>query len=520
MRAGAHALLPLFLACIAFVLITALWKGSDSYEYTSAANRHAARGRANSAQAEEPGQAGAQTLLRGRLVDAQTGEPVSAQVTVFGPTGKERHADAGADGIFQVGLNRTGPVKLAIPRTEEHFGLVREFELKSSTPSLSLKLEPRRDLPVVLRTPDGRPLSEVSPPEGRWARETWPTVLVTQAPPVGRPSEGATDPLLTTRVGCFLSTVHGDVPLRPGSPESCVGYLRLYQAPPVSCSLLIGSRVVQTMVLQGDERVISFIVDPSELLDLHADMELRVVDADTGLPPDAHRGLWLGMLGAPASELQDELGQDGYLRIKNLPAGSVELQLRLSGYEHEVRRVDLHAGEANDLGELRVHAGASLAGHVVSESGEPVSARVWSSARSGPEHPIGQATGTPEGADWFALSGLPRASVLIGIDDPRWALNPVEVDLAAGSVQNQRIVARKGTTLRLVGPYSAGGTARLRVLDERKLCIWCSDNLEQEVHELQLLPGHYSIEVQREGQPAALQELDLAAAHDATILLR
>ena len=498
--------------------------GSSGTEFAKATGLRAAGLRANGGRPEEVSHevpdAAHQVLLRGRLVDAQTGEPVAALVTVLCAKTAERQAQAGADGIFQVACPIPVRATLAIPRTDAHFGLVRELDLGASMPSLALKLQPRRDLPVVLRTPAGRPLAEAAPPRAAWTRETWPTVLITQTAPTGRPVEGAPDPLLATRIGRFLSSVHGDVELRPGSPEACVGYVQLFQAPPVCCSLLIGSRVLQTMVLDGHERTLSFTVDPAELEGLHADMELRVVDADTGLPPTSRRGLWLGLLGGPAAQLDAELDLDGRVLIKDAPAGAVELYLRLTGYEHEVQRVDLHAGERNDVGVLRVHAGASVAGHVVSETGEPVHARVWCSPADGAERSLGLASDTPEGADWFAIRGLPRGSVLVGIDDPRWARNPVEVDLSRGPVQNENLVARPGSILRLVGPYSAAGAARLRVLDERRLCVWRGDSLELELHELRLLPGHYTVEVQPAGRPASRQEFDLGESSDATILLR
>ncbi|MBK7644585.1 MAG: hypothetical protein IPJ19_16325 [Planctomycetes bacterium] len=522
MRAGAQALLPFFLACIAFVLIATVWESAGG-GFTSRAGgpkahvaARAAGGGAGS-QTPEPAE---QVLVRGRLVDARSGEPVCAPVTLFGAHGFERHAEAGADGIFQVGCPREARLTLAVPRTDTHFGRLKELVARAPFAPLVLSLEPRRDLPVVLRTRDGRALEKVAPPSGEWARETWPTLLITESPPIGRPSEGAPDPLLATRLGRFLSTVHGDVPLRPGSPTCCVGYVRLFQAPPVVCSLVIGSRVLQSVQLEGDERLISFQVDPSELENTHADAELHVIDSETSLPPLARHGVWLGMLGARAHELDAELDHNGRFELEGVAAGSAELELRLSGYENQTRRVDLHAGERNDLGVVRVHPGACVAGHIVSESGEPVHARVWSSSRDGRDRPAGQPVDSPPGADWFAICGLPRTSVLVGLEDPRYALNPVELDLSEGSAQNARIVARRGTLLRLEGPYSAGGAASVRVLDARHLCIWLSDNLEQEVHDLALLPGHYTIEVQHAGGRALRQELDLASGAGATILLR
>jgi hypothetical protein len=157
---------------------------------------------------------------------------------------------------------------------------------------------------------------------------------------------------------------------------------------------------------------------------------------------------------------------------------------------------------------------------VLSESGEPVNARVWCSTRDGREHAAGKITDTPADADWFAVCGLPRSTILVGIDDPRWALNPIEVDLSGGSVQTARLVARKGSLLRLVGPYAAAGAARIRVYDAHHLCIWKGDNVEQEGHELQLLPGRYRIEVQHSSGPIVGQDADLAANPCATILLR
>jgi len=523
MRAGAHALLPFFFACVAFVLITALWQGAGSNDYTSAAARHGPSDRATTARADDrspPAQHGDQALLRGQLLDSQSGEPIAAQVTLFGPRGVERHAEAGADGIFQVGCSMTGRVTLAIPRTAGHFGLFREFDLTSRLPTQSLKLEKRRDLPVVLHTSDGRALAEVAPPSGPWARESWPSILITQAPPAGHSSEGGADPLLATRVGCFLSSVLGDVPLRPGSPACCVGYVRLFEAPPLCCSLVIGSRVLQTIELDGSERLLSFVVDPSELRGALADVELRVADADTGMPPDSRRGLWLGLLGGEPREIPDELDADGRLVLHDVPAGAYELHLRLSGYEHEIRRVDLRAGEHNELGELRLRKGACVAGHILSETGEPVRARVWSSTRDGRDHAVGAASDTPADADWFAICGLPRASVLVGLDDPQWAQNPVEVDLSGGSVQSERLVARRGSLLRVIGPYAAAGAAILRILDGKRVCVWKGGNLEEEVHELRLLPGRYTIEVRRESGPSTREEVELGAESDATILLR
>ena len=526
MRAGAHALLPFFLACIAFVLISTLWQGGNSADFANAASQRAPRSHVRGARVEQAPAEGDellernQKLVRGRLVDAQSGEPVSALVSLLGPRGLERNGEAGADGVFQIGCSLAGRVQLAIPRTENHFGLVKELDLRGNLAEQSLRLDRRRDLPVVLRTPDGRPLLAAAPPRAPWARETWPTILLTQAPPNGRPVEGAPDPLLAPRVGTFLSCALGESPLRPGSPECCVGYLHLYQAPPVACSLVIGSRVLQTVLLDARDKLVSFTLDPAELEDSRAELELHVVDAATGFPPSAHHGLWLGVLGGPLSEIEAELDDDGHARIAGVPAGSVELHLRLPGYEEETRRVDLRAGERNDVGELQVRAGACLAGHVVDETGAAVRARVWSSTCDGREHPAGQVTDAGDSADWFAICGLPRGRVLVGLDDPRFALNPVEVDLAGGSVQNQRLLARAGSSLRLVGPFSAGGTAHLRVLDEHRLCLWKGDNLELETHELRLLPGRYTIEVLREGSAPARQEVDLEKTPDATIRLR
>jgi hypothetical protein len=526
MRAGAHALLPLFLAFVAYVLIAALMQGHDSGDFILAGARKGQHPQPSGQPAvppandPEPDEIDAQELLRGRLVDAETGEPVAARVTLYYPRGHERQGEAGPDGIFQIGCGMPAHVTLAIPRTEGHFGLLQELDLRRSMASLTLKLERRRNLPVVLRTPDGKPLAEVAPPHGRWARETWPSILLTEAPPAGRPGEGAPDPLLAARVGRYLSTVHGDTPLTPGSPEACVGYVRLFQQPPVSCSLVIGSRVLQTQVLDGRERVIAFVVDPAELERSHAALTLRVVDEGTRLPLGAHRGLALGLLGERATDLETELDADGSLELADVPAGAVELHLQFSGYDYGIRRVDLHAGERNDLGELRLQAGACVAGHVLSESGEPVSARIWSSTRDGRDHPAGQVTDTPADADWFAVCGLPRGTVLLGLDDPHWALNPIEVDLSNGSVQNARILARKGSLLRLVGPYAAAGTAQIRLYDAQHLCLWKGDNLEQESHELQLLPGRYAVEVQHGAEPVVRREIDLAKNPCATILLR
>jgi hypothetical protein len=520
MRIGAQALLPFFFACFAFVIIASLWPGSDSVDYGSSAAKRSARSRAGRAEDAPDADGENQVQLRGQLADAESGEPVSAQVTVFGAHGPEQSAQAGVDGVFQIRCGHPGRATIAVPRTEGHFGLFQEIDLAEHMPLQRLGLQPRRDLPVLLRTPDGKPLSQVAPPPAAWVRETWPRILITPLPPVSRAGEGAPDPLLATRLGRFLSVVGGEEPRRPGSIDCCVGYVRLYQAPPVSCSLMIGSRVLQTLQLAGREKLISFIVDPAELERTHAELELRLVDADTGLPPEPRRGLWLGTIGGRPTELDAALDEDGRVVIPDVPAGSLELHLRLSGYEQLTQRVDLQPGEHNDIGLLRVPPGACVAGHIVSESGAPVSARVWSSTREGYEHPVGQASETPEAADWFAICGLPRAKVLVGIDDPRWAQNPVEVDLASGSVQNERLVARKGTLLRLVGPHSASGTARLRVLDARGLCVWHGENLVEELHELRLLPGPYTIEVRRGSTLATREEVDLEKTPDATILLR
>jgi len=163
MRVSAQALLPLFLGCFAFVVIAVLWEGSAGTELANVGTMRAAGMRANGGRTEkasrEVSDAAQQALLRGRLVDAQTGEPVAALVSVLCAQSQGLEAQAGADGIFQVACPIPARATLAIPRSEAHFGLVREIDLGPSMPSLALKLQPRRDLPVVLRTPDGRPLA-------------------------------------------------------------------------------------------------------------------------------------------------------------------------------------------------------------------------------------------------------------------------------------------------------------------------------------------------------------------------
>lgn len=452
-------------------------------------------------------------FVRGRVFDARSGEPLVASIAIHLEDGGEARTESSADGMFHLECAPAARARLTVPKSREHLGLEQELAVAPGMRELALALAPCRTLPVLLLDPGGAPLrAVVEPQHAGLAVRAWPSVLVSSAAPAEsvRASESAMPEFL--RVGRWI-------PEPSDQPPGCEGHVQLSCAPPAFASLVLGDRVLETRALGGTEALLEFRVDPARLAEARCSLALRVLDAATGQPPVNHLGLTLAPVGDRRELALLEIDDAGRVEFEDLPAGALDLRLEFGGYEHETRTLELSAGQRNDLGDIQIRHGACISGSVSTRSGEPVPARLWCSSEEGREHPVGRWSNLAEGSSTFAVCSLPRAKLLLGIDDGTHALNPIWVDTSRGSLQNLQLEARKGDLLRLAGPYASSGAARLRLCDGHGLCLWTGDNVEAEEHELCLLPGPYSVEVLHADGRRTHREFELGSVPRVTLLL-
>ncbi len=470
------------------------------------------RGEEGAGQTRSDGSGAEALLVRGRVYDAESGEPLSTSVSIHLEDGREVRAESGGDGVFHAECEPSARALVAVERTREHFGLQKQLAIASGTPEIVLPLVPCRSLPVVLLDPGGAPLrSVVDPPHGALALASWPSLVVTDAPLAGSVHESERAAPELCRVGRWQAEASD-------APPGCEGRLVPLRPPPYVANLVLGDRVLESRRVKGGETLLEFRVDPALLASAKCSLSLRVLDQASGQPPAVHLGLTLCPVGERRELALLEIDDAGRVEIEDLPAGAADLRLEFGGYEHQTRTIELLPGQHNDLGDVLLAAGACIAGSVTTSSGEPVAARLWCARAEGREQPVGRWSNMAEGSNSFAACSLPRGSLLLGLDDGLHALNPIQVDTSRGSLQNLHVEAKKGDLLRLAGPYSSGA-AHLRLLDEHGLCLWSGDNLEHDVHELCLLPGRYSVEVLHADARRTHQEFELGHIPRVTLLL-
>jgi|GEM_PF-3471549 len=241
------------------------------------------------------------------------------------------------------------------------------------TVSERVTLWPRKWIPIVAVTEDGRPFTELATELGWQPKNLFVNAFEVRvsrelADPAGRAP--ATDPELAT----FRPPPgYQNVQL----PGGVIGSLELHEEPPLWAGLWIHGVHCASGILRSVEEELVFLLDLEVMLTGLATVRLKLVDRDSGAPvveaeatlkadTSAHRRGDLSEL-SPSAE--------GELVFEHVVPGEHELTI-VRGGNIVQRMLRVSTRETLDLGEVAIGSGPALVVRVVDAQGEPVPAWV------------------------------------------------------------------------------------------------------------------------------------------------
>ena len=202
------------------------------------------------------------------------------------------------------------------------------------------------------------------------------------------------------------------------------------------------------------------------------------------------------------------LDEGGSFRVEGLPPGRLWLWIRFPGFERRIIPIDMPFGGLVDLGVIEVGHGRCIEGRVLDQDGNPVATTLRVDPLS---FPAGHGSGFGDGETraengaQFVFCELPRGEVALALDDGRFAVNPMIVDVGVRSAKG--VVMRAMIGVPVSWPSDAG--------DVR---IW--DNFGRKLYgkkgarEVRLLPGRYQYQM---GSSSRLS-LSIGAGDEAVVL--
>jgi hypothetical protein len=230
-------------------------------------------------------------------------------------------------------------------------------------------LWPEGWIPVVVRTPDGRPFRKLALDLGIEPKQLFVGafgVLTRQTPPDSGASEDGPPP------ATFV--------LPPGYPswelpDGAIGSLRLRRPPPFWAGLEVLGKPHGWRFVQSGDADVAFELGLDAFDERCASLRLRVIDALAKVPlPDAKLTLRADT-SAHRRDDQDEVGPDGdgVVEFQRILPGRYELTVEVGEAQHQQRLV-LEAGETRDLGDVALAQGPGIEVLVLDPEGQPVAA--------------------------------------------------------------------------------------------------------------------------------------------------
>lgn len=272
-------------------------------------------------------------------------------------------------------------------------------------------------------------------------------------------------------------------------------------------------------VRTGDRAVVIELKDPAALRG-------RVVADDGGAPMrDFHVAVLVRMamvLERPARSTTVADSSDGAFHLQRVPSGSVTLQVQAEGHAELRKSITISAGQALDVGELRLQKGATVRGLVRTAAGKPIAgASVAQRAGGMLDNPLlrsmlGSATAITDDAGRFELRGLPAGGLKLQASSPEHAsgtsdrlqleagktLDGVEIVLAGGGQVEGRILLPAGASRQgwlVILSNNQGGSMRSERIDDDGTFRF--DGVD---------PGRYDVQGMQEERMSELQSAKIA----------
>jgi hypothetical protein len=232
-------------------------------------------------------------------------------------------------------------------------------------------LWPEGWIPVVARTPDGRPFRQLALDLGVEPKRLFVgsfDVITRDSPPDSGASENGSSPAIFVPPPGYPSWE---------LPDGAIGSLRLRRPSPFWAGLkVLGEQLGWQLVQPGDVEVV-FELGLEDFDARCARLRLRVIDALTKVPlPDAEVTLRADN-SAHRREDQHEIApdDDGVVELRRILPGRYELTVERGEAQHQ-QRIVVKGRETLDLGDVALAQGPGIKLLVLDERGQPARAYI------------------------------------------------------------------------------------------------------------------------------------------------
>lgn len=260
-------------------------------------------------------------------------------------------------------------------RTESFDWSEAVIQTRSAQNAISerVTLWPSHWIPVVVRTEDGRPFKVIAEELGWEPKNMFVNAFDVRVSAV-LAAPGAPPPTLDPELATFRPAPgYQNVEL----PGGVAGSLELHGALPMWAGLWVHGQHYAAGILQSTEQDLYFVIDLEGFELGMAEVKMRVVDRDSGLPADGVTSTLKADTSAHRrSDLSDVVpADDGVLIFQRVIPGQHELTI-LRGGNIVQRMLTVKSAERLDLGDVAIGSGPGLEVRVVDVQGQAVPAWV------------------------------------------------------------------------------------------------------------------------------------------------
>lgn len=310
---------------------------------------------ATPAAAVDPARDG--VLLYGRITDEQ-GNPVDKALLSIRQGGEHMGAsETGPRGTYSLAGVLPGEADLLV-RTAGFRRLNRTLQLAGPSQRHDLVLQRAIVLQVIGRTPAGEPLEAALRAAGIDERIRL-RAIATREPPAPLPVDGSGIGVGRFRSARWLGRVQIE-----GAPDELLGTLEIDGELPVHVTLIVGSAMLGTQVVQPGQQRVEFSLTAEAVRERLARIRLQLVAATTGRPLAAVR------VDGPGVKITDA---EGVAEFADVIPGQHRLEVSTATHELD-QIVQVEPGQQLDLGRLALPESQIVAGVVLDQDGRPVQA--------------------------------------------------------------------------------------------------------------------------------------------------
>lgn len=286
-----------------------------------------------------------------------------------------------------------------------------------------------------------------------------------------------------------------------------VGILVLDCEPPLYVSLVHYQSVLQTARVEPGQDEVTFVLSTKNLIADLATIQLRLVDAETGMAIALAR---VSLTGGSDDRSPGTTDAQGYATLAQLAPGRFSLWLIAENYEMLGQYVDALPGEVTDLGTIKVARGLTFTARVFDGEGQPSSTSFGFGIVDAVSDSISwlQELRVESGADGrLILPGLGQRQYVLrtknhdpggeadNIKRTTWVSGIVPVDLRNGPIDELEIRLKPATRLFLSLSNGADENLKFSVVDARGFQLVRSSFYEVQPRRLMLPPDRYQVSV-------------------------